>query len=225
MSLFERYIQHTTAATTGRTALVDTGAPMGAGRMALLTSNALHLCEQNPVRALRQHPGMRDFYASASPGTGFTDPPDVVHIRWNLSPKDGSAVLDLGTFYVWQRPDGRLPRLRLSFWTQIDGGHTLGWVWAVSPGTRGPLSATSSTAAVTTSSTWSEASVVLDLSDRDVGPLVVAPTNGIDEDVDPAEGGRLRVFRSFVGAYNSYGSNTAGHLANLVGLSLRAEAP
>jgi hypothetical protein len=224
MSLFNRYIAHPTASTTGRTGLPATSNPLGAGRMTLWASNTQHLCEQNPVRVIRSHAGVRNFYAPAV-DAGFNATPTVRNIRWSTSPKDGAAVIDLGVFYAWRRPDGRLPVVRLSFTTQVEGAYTLGWVFALSQGEAGPLFAVQETGGTTTSATWDAVTATLDLNALPtLGPVDVAPTNGLLE-VDDAERGTLQCFRAFFGAYNNSNSNTAGHYANVVGLSLRLEAP
>lgn len=224
MSLFGRYIAHPTASTTGITGLPATSNPLGAGRMTVWASNAQHLAEQNAVRVLRSHGGIRNFYAAAVE-TSLTATPTVRDIRWSSSQKDGAAVIDLGVHYAWRRPDGRLPVARLSFTTSVEGGYTLGWVFALAPAQGGPLHAVQEVGGTTTSATWTERSEVLDLgSVATLGPLDVAPTNGVLEaSVD--ERGTLQVFRAYLGAYCSSNTNTSGSYANFVGLSLTLEAP
>lgn len=223
MSTLSRYLRHAAAVTTGLNGLTSVDNPLGAGRMtAVLANNGAHLAEQNHLRTLRTHAGIRNFFA-ASP-TLVTTAPTVYDVPWRTSQKDGSCCIDLGTHYVWALPGGRLPKLRLSFATQVDGGNTLGWLFGVSPGSAGPLAA-DVVADVTTSATWDATSAVLLLdAARHLRLVSEVPMNGI---VEPAadERGDLYEFRGFFGAYNSSGSNTAGQLANVVGLSLRTEFP
>lgn len=223
MSIFQRYIQHAPVATTGRTALVDDGLPLGAGRMAILANNAMHLAEQNPLRTVRQHPGLLGFYGSSSRGTGFTGTPTTNDIRWDLSPKDGGCCIDLGLHYVWTLPSGQLPKVVLRFSAKVDTGHTLGWVFALTAGQAGPLVAALQTGGTLTSSSWTTEDATLYPEASHVRPLDYTPTNGIDEaDVD--EGGRLRCFRAFLGAYNSSGTGGAGNVASIAGITLGLEA-
>lgn len=224
MSLLSRYLRHRAAGSTQDDALANEYLPLDAGRMLRLANNAQHLLEQNPRRALRQHPGVRDFWAPAVAGTGFTSAPTVQQIRWATSRKDGSCCVDLGTFYVWPFPNGALPRITLEFTTMVEGGYTLGWVFAVSPGERGPLSIVASDGDVTTSATWTERVESIYLARGHLAPLAYGPTNGVDE-VSTAEGGQIMVFRAFFGAYCSSNSNTGGSRASVVGLSLYAEQP
>ena len=224
MSLFQRYIRHRSPGSTQDDALVQRYLPLDAGRMAILANNAQHLCEQNPRRALRQHPGVRDFYAPAMSGTSFTDPPTVNDVRWAVSQKDGACCIDLGTFFAWQFPNGRLPRLRCKFTGMVEGGYTLGWVLAVSPGLRGPLSAVAQSPGSTTSATWTEQDPAIDLSRGHTTPWAMAPTNGVDEAVTE-EAGQVPLFRVFLGAYCSSNSNTGGARASIVGITLYCEQP
>jgi hypothetical protein len=224
MSLFSRYMRHRAPGATQDDALVQRYLPLDAGRMAILANNAQHLAEQNPRRALRQHPGVRDFYAPAMSGTSFTDPPSVNDVRWAVSQKDGACCIDLGTFWAWQFPGGRLPRLRCRFTGVVEGGYTLGWVLAVSPGSRGPLSAVAQASGATTSATWTEQEPAIDLARGHLLPWSMAPTNGISE-VVTEEAGQLPVCRVFLGAYNSSNSNTAGARASIVGITLTCEQP
>ena len=222
MSIFQRYLRHRAPASTQDDALVNRYLPADALRMAWLANNCRHLVEQNPRRALRQHPGVRDFYAPAV-DSAFTDPPTTSQIRWSVTQKDGACCIDLGTFYVWPLPSGRWPLAKLSFTTQVDGGFTLGWVFAVSAGTAGPLAAGAVASDVTTSATWDQETATVDLAGL-AGAASYGPTNGIDE-VSSAEAGELRVFRAFFGAYNSSNSNTGGSRANVVGITLHLEQP
>lgn len=224
MSLFGRYLQHPTVATTGRTAVVDAGQPLDAGRMVWLANNAVHLAEQNPLRALRQHPGANAFYAPAEPGPSFTATPTTADIRWAVSPKDGAAAIDLGVHYVWQLPSGPLPKVRVSFSTKVEGGYTLGWVFAIAPGTSGPTWATLQTGGTTTSGSWDDQSEELTLTAAELGAVDFTPTNGVDE-ASTAEGGGLRCFRAFLAAYNSSNTNAPGSLAWLRGIALHIEEP
>ena len=226
MSIFGRYIQHAAVATTGRTALVDDGLPLGAGRMAILANNCQHLAEQNPLRALRQHPGVLGFWAPAVSGTGFTDPPDVEDIRWSLTPKDGCCAIDLGVHHVWELPSGRLPKVKLTFAAKVDGGYTLGWLFAVAAGNLGPLGATlvNNGGGVITSSTWTTYEASFELTPTELRMADYTPTNGVDE-ASTSEAGGLRTFRAFFGAYNSSNTNAGGSLAFVAGLALRLEAP
>lgn len=220
MSLFSRYMRHRAPGATQDDALVQRYLPLDAGRMTWLSNNAQHLCEQNPRRALRQHPGVRDFYAPAV-DSAFTAAPTPSQIRWQTSQKDGACCIDLGTFYVWAMPGGRrsLPRVTCEFTVMVEGGYSLGWVFAVSPGTRGPLAAVAHPAAVTTSATWTLTEASVDLEPGHVASWAMAPTNGVDE-VVTAEAGGLQVFRAFLGAYNSSNSNTGGARASIVAVSL-----
>ncbi len=224
MSTFGRYIPHPSPGTSGRTALVDANLPLDAGRMLVLGNNAQHLCEQNPRRSLRQHPGVRDFYAAAFDGSGspFTTAPEVRNIVWYATQKDGACCIDLGDFHVWRFPSGSYPKVTLKFTTQVEGGHSLGWVFAVSPGQQGPLSALGQASGVTTSATWDGASASVDLDDALLRPLAYTPTNGVDE-VAVAEGGSLLTFRAFFGAYCSSNTDASGSRANVVALSLYLE--
>lgn len=224
MSLFSRYVRHRAAGSTQDDALVQRYLPLDAGRMAVFANNAQHLCEQNPVRALRQHPGVLDFYAPAVAGTSFTSAPTVNDIRWATSPKDGAACIDLGTFYVWAMPDGRLPRVTCEFTIAVEGGYSLGWVFGISPGTRGPLAAVAQASGVTTSATWTETEAHVDLGAGHLGAQSCAPTSGIDE-ADSGEAGELRVFRAFLGAYCSSNSNASGARASIVAVSLYTRPP
>lgn len=227
MSIFGRYIQHAAVATTGRTALVDDGLPLGAGRMAILANNCQHLAEQNPLRALRQHPGVpAGFWAPAVSGTSFTDPPDVEDIRWALTPKDGCCAIDLGTHYVWKLPSGAWPKVRLTFSAKVEGGYTLGWLFAVSAGNLGPLGATlvDNGGATITSSSWNTYEASFSLTDAELRMADYTPTNGVDE-ASTSEAGGLRTFRAFFGAFNSSNLNGGGSLAFVAGLALRLEAP
>jgi len=224
MSLFSRYLRHRAPGATQDDALVQKYLSLDAGRMAWLANNAQHLAEQNPRRALRQHPGVRGFHAPALSGTGFTDPPTVNDIRWAVSQKDGSCCLDLGMFHVWTMPGdpARLPRLTCEFTTQVEGGFTLGWVLAVAPGGAGPLSAVPFANGVTTSATWDATEASVDLQPSHLAPWAYAPTNGVDE-VDTEEAGQLVTCRVFLGAYNSSNTDAGGSLASLVAVSLYAE--
>lgn len=224
MSAFQRYLRHRVAGSTQDDALANEYLPLDAGRMLRLANNAQHLLEQNPRRALRQHPGVRDFYAPAVDGTGFTSAPTVQQIRWATSQKGGACCIDLGQFYVWPFPDGSLPRITLEFTAAVEGGYSLGWVFAVSPGERGPLSIAASDGDVTTSATWAERVESIDLGRGHLAPLLYAATNGVDE-VSAAEAGQLMAFRAFFGAYCSSNSDTSGARASVVGLSLYAEQP
>lgn len=224
VSLFSRYLRHRAAGSTQDDAIVNRYLPLDAGRMAILANNAQHLCEQNPRRALRQHPGVRDFYAPALTGTSFVDAPTVNDIRWAVSQKDGACCIDLGTFFAWPFPGGRLPRLRCKFTTAVEGGYSLGWVLAVSPGGRGPLSAVAQASGVTTSATWTEREPYVDLARGHLQTLTMAPTNGVSE-VSTAEAGQVPTFRAFLGAYNSSNSNTGGARASIVGITLYLEQP
>lgn len=227
MSLFGRYLQHPAVATTGRTALVDDELPLDAGRMAWLANNAVHLAEQNPLRALRQHPGVNGFYAAAlpdpaAPSTPFTGIPDADNIRWDLSQKDGGCAIDLGLHYAWPLPSGNLPRLRVSFTAKVEGGFTLGWVLVVAPGSSGPTRATLQRGDSTTSGSWVTQTTDLELNNASLRLVDYSPTNGIGE-ADPPESGGLRCFRAFLGAYNSSNTNAPGSLAWIRGVSLRFE--
>lgn len=227
MSTFGRYIQHAAVATTGRTALVDDGLPLGAGRMTILANNCQHLAEQNPLRQLRTHPGVpQGFWAPAVDGPSFTDPPDVENISWALTPKDGCCAIDLGLHYAWQLPSGAWPKVTLEFSAKVDGGYTLGWLFAISPGALGPLSATlvNNGGGVITSSTWTTYGASLELTDAEMRMANYSPTNGVDE-ASTAEAGGLRTFRAYFGAFNSSNTNAGGSLAFVAGLSLRLEAP
>lgn len=224
MSLLQRYIRHRAPGSTQDDALVNRYLPLDAGRMVILANNAQHLCEQNPRRALRQHPGVRDFYAPAMSGTSFTAAPTVNDIRWATSQKDGACCIDLGTFYVWKLPGGRLPRLTAAFTAAVEGGYSLGWVLGVSPGLRGPLSAVAQAGDVTTSATWTRNDAFIDLTPGCLAPWTMAPTNGIAEPATDETGG-LQVFRAFLGAYCSSNSNTSGARASIVGVSLYLEQP
>lgn len=224
MSTFQRYLRHRVAGSTQDDALVNEYLPLDAGRMLRLANNAQHLLEQNPRRALRQHPGVRDFWAPSTRGTGFTGPPSVQDIRWATSQKDGACCIDLGQFHVWPFPDGSLPRITLRFTAAVEGGYSLGWVFAVAPGERGPLSIVASDGDVTTSATWTEYTESIGLGRGHLAPLSYAPTNGVSE-VAEGEAGQLLVFRAFLGGYCSSNSNSAGARASVVGLSLYAEQP
>lgn len=219
MSAFGRYLRHRAAGATQDDALVQEYLPLDAGRMTWLANNVQHLAEQNPRRALRQHPGVRDFWAPALSGTSFTSAPTVNDIRWATSQKDGAGWIDLGQVYVWPLPDGRLPTLACEFTTQVEGGYSLGWVLAVSPGNRGPLAAVAQPSGVTTSATWSTTEEHVDLGRGHLAAWTYSPTNGIDE-ADTAEAGDLQVLRAFLGAYCSSNSNTSGARASIVGVSL-----
>jgi hypothetical protein len=223
MSLLSRYMRHRAPGSTQDDALVNRYLPLDAGRMTLLANNAQHLCAQNPRRALRHHPGVRDFYAPAG-DSALVAAPSPSQIRWATSQKDGACTIDLGTFYVWAMPGdpGRLPRVTCEFTVMVEGGFTLGWVFAVSPGTRGPLAAVAYPADVTTSATWTLTEASVDLEAGHVAPWAMAPTNGVDE-VVTAEAGQLMVFRAFLGAYNSSNTNAGGSLASIVGVSLYTE--
>jgi len=221
VSLFSRYLRHRAPASTQDDALVQRYLPLDAGRMAWLANNAQHLAEQNPRRALRQHPGVRDFYAPAL-DSSFTDAPTTSQIRWSVTQKDGACCLDLGTFYVWPFPDGRLPRITCEFTTAVEGAYALGWVFAISPGVRGPLSPAAQVSGVTTSATYTAREANVDLARGHVAPWSYAPTNGIDE-VSTEEAGQLTAFRAFFGAYNSSNTNSGGSRASIVGVSLYAE--
>jgi hypothetical protein len=223
VSLFQRYLRHRAPGATQDDAVAQRYLSLDAGRMAWLANNAQHLCEQNPRRALRQHPGVRDFYAPALDGTGFTDAPTAAEIRWAVSQKDGACCLDLGTFYAWQLPNGRLPKAALKFTTVVEGGYTLGWVFAVSPGTQGPLAAVAQSSGVTTSATWTLTEASVDLAGQ-LAPWGYAPTDGISE-VTSAEAGQVQVFRAFLGAYCSSNTNSAGSRASVVAVSLHLEQP
>lgn len=224
MSVFGRYLEHPAVAATGRTALVDAGLPLDAGRMLWLCNNAVHLAEQNPLRALRQHPGANAFYAPAEAGTSFTATPTTSDIRWSVSPKDGGCAIDLGLHYVWPLPSGRLPKVRVSFTTKVEGGYTLGWVFAIAPGTTGPTWATLQTGGTTTSSSWTAQEEALTLTAAELRAVDYAPTNGVDETAT-GEGGGLRCFRCFLAAYNSSNTNAPGSLAWLRGIALHLEEP
>lgn len=221
MSTFQRYLRHRPPGATQDDALVQEYLPLDAGRMLRLANNAQHLLEQNPRRALRQHGGVRDFYAAAVDGTGFTSAPTVEQIRWSVTRKNGACCIDLGSFYVWPMPDGSLPQIVLEFTLAVEGGHSLGWVFAVSPGARGPLGAVAYAQGVTTSATWTETVARIDLGRGHLSPEHYGPTNGVLE-VATAEAGQLNVFRAFFGAYCSSGSDTVGARAHVVGLSLYA---
>lgn len=222
MSLFSRYLRHRAPGATQDDALVQRYLPLDAGRMAILANNAQHLAEQNPRRALRQHPGVRDFYAPALDGTSFVDPPTTSQIRWAVSQKDGACCIDLGTFSAWPMPDGRLPRVTCAFTTMVEGAFTLGWVFAVSPGLRGPLAAVAQPSGVTTSATWDAASASVNLDRGSLAPWSCAPTNGIDE-ASTEEAGDLMAFRAYLGAYCSSNTNSGGSRASIVGVSLYLE--
>lgn len=225
MSLFQRYMRHRAPGSTQDDALVQRYLPLDAGRMAILANNTQHLCEQNPRRALGQHPGVRDFYAPAMSGTSFTEAPTVNDIRWAVSQKDGACCLDLGQHFVWPFPNGRLPRLVCRFTSMVEGGYSLGWVLAVSPGGRGPLSAVAQASGVTTSATWDDSrEASIDLTGGCLAPLSMAPTNGVNE-VVREEAGQVPTFRAFLGAYCSSNSNTGGARASLVAVSLYLEQP
>ena len=226
MSVFSRYIQHAAVATTGRTALVDDGLPLGAGRMAILANNCQHLAEQNPLRVARSHPGVLGFWAPAVSGTGFTDPPDVEDIRWALTPKDGCCAIDLGVHHVWPLPSRAWPKVKLTFSAKVDGGYTLGWLFAIAAGNLGPLGATlvNNGGATITSSTWTTYEASLELTPAELRMADYTPTNGVDE-ASTSEAGGLRTFRAFFGGYNSSNTNSGGSLAFVAGLALRLEAP
>lgn len=223
MSLFDRYIEHEPSSASAPTGLPSAPNPLGAGRMTVWASNATRVLEQNQVRVLRQHAGVRGFYAQALPST-LTSAPDPAQIPWTGTVKDGQCAVDLGTHWVWRRPDGRWPRLRFTFTASVEGANVLGWCLAIAPGLGGPLDAVAVLQGTRTSFTWTELGGTIDLDgERDTRPLTVSPTNGILLDV--AERGEVRAFRAFFGAYNSSGVNAAGSLAYAVGLSLVAEAP
>lgn len=222
MSLFGRYLAHPTMGTAGE--LFGANEPLGAGRMTMLAANAQHMAEQNPIRVLRQHAGVRDFWASAVP-PAFTSAPSARHIRWVGTPKTGECAIDLGVHWVWRLPDGRWPVARLGFTSRVEGGYTLGWVLSVSPGLGGPLTPSVDLAGVTTSASWTEESYTLALDGlRDTRPIAVAPTNGrlLPE---TWETGSLQVARFFLGAYCSSGVDASGSRASLVGISLTLELP
>ena len=221
MSLFSRYLKHPPAGSGGLSTAVDYPEALDAGRMTVLGNNALHLCEQNPIRALRQHAGFREFYA-ASPIPGFVSVPGADAIPWGTTIKNGAAWADLGTHYVWRLPSGRWPRLTLALSFAVDGPNTAGVMLAIAPGTGGPFDGRA-TGAISTSSTFAGVELSIDLEDDDLGDLSVVPTNGILE-ADVAERGTLKAFRAFFGAYCSSGTNTAGQRANAVGLSLYTES-
>ncbi|HEX4936878.1 MAG TPA: hypothetical protein VFV33_27035 [Gemmatimonadaceae bacterium] len=225
MSLFARYVQHPAPGGGGLSDLPATGNPLGAGRMTIWASNATHLGEQNAVRALRQHPGLREFFAASTRPGGLTTAPDVRDIPWSTSQKDGAGCIDLGMHYVWRRPDGRWPKLKLTFAGKIDGANTLGWCLAISPGTAGPWEASASVSGTIASSSWTAASASIELDGaRDLRPVVVSPGDGVDEPA-LAERGRLLVFRAFFGCYCSSGTDAGGQRASVTALSLRLEAP
>jgi len=221
MSLFNRYLRHPPAGSGGLSTAVDSPEALDAGRMTVLAANARHLCEQNPLRALRQHPGFREFYA-ASARPAFSDVPDAAAIPWGTSIKSGAAWADLGTHYVWRLPSGRWPRLTLALTVAVDGGNACGVLLALGRGTAGPFDGRA-TGYVTTSATYTPITLSIDLEDADLGDLPVVPMNGILE-ADVAERGTLRAFRAFFGGYCSSGSNTAGQRANVVGLALYTES-
>ena len=225
MSLFQRYLRHRAPGSTQDDALVQRYLPLDAGRATWLENNCQHLAEQNPRRALRQHPGVRDFYATAMSGSGFTDPPTTSDIQWATSQKDGACVLDLGQFYAWPLPNGALPRIHCEFTTAVEGGHTLGWVLAVSPGGRGPLSAVAQASGTTTSATYTAVTTAfVDLGRGHLAPASYGPANGVSEVVS-AEAGQLPTFRVFLGAYCSSGTDASGSRASIAAISLYAEQP
>jgi hypothetical protein len=221
MSLFNRYLKHPTAGTGGLSTAVDAPEALDAGRMTVLGNNALHMCEQNPIRALRQHPGFREFYA-ASATPGFTGTPEQQDIPWATSIKDGAAWADLGTHFVWRLPSGQWPRISLTLSFAVDGSNSAGVLLALAPGVGGPFDGRA-VGAVTTSSSYGSTTLSIDLEDADLGDLPVVPMNGILE-ASIAERGTLKAFRAFFGAYCSSGTNTAGQRANAVGLSLYTES-
>jgi hypothetical protein len=221
MSTLRRYLRHPPPGTSGDTALIDATRPMDALRAFWLANNCQFLAEQNPLRALKQHVGIRDFYADSL--TGITTAPEPRDIRWDLTQKEGACAVDLGLFYAWPLPSGRMPVATLRFTTQVEGGFALGWVFAVSPGTRGPLSSVAIASGATTSATWDDATATVAL-DGQLAPWTYLPTNGAGE-ADEAEGGDLRVFRAYLGAYVSSGVDVSGSRGNIVGITLSLEPP
>lgn len=222
MSLFRRYVSHPTAGTGGNSALLASTLPLDAGRMTIAAANALHLCEQNAVIPLRQHPGFREFFAAAP--TGETGSPSPADIPWSTSWKDGAAWADLGLHYVWQRPGGRWPRITLSLRAKVDGASVAGVLLGLAPGDGGPDEIVASTGDVIASPVWSEKRLSLDLELRYLGDVSLVPTNGTTE-APTGERVVVRAFRAWFGGYCSGGVDTSGERASAVALSLVSEAP
>lgn len=198
--------------------------PLGAGRVQLAAHNARLLARRNSVRPLAQHPGWRDFWQAAAvpvlaPPTALTGPVPG-DINWLLGPKSGGVTFSSGPHYVWKYPDNRWPTVRFTWLWKVDGGHTAGAVAVVAPeGVSVVSSAATPVPATTTSASWARETLDVQLSPALVRPALHEPVPGTSTD-PPTERVQLYEFRVYVGAYNSSNTDSSGHRADLVGLSI-----
>lgn len=227
MTDLDRYIRHPASTSTGATSWLYKERPFGAGRhQTILCNNALRLVRANSVRPLCTHNGVRGLWRAALGGT--TNDPNLWDIDWTLTPKQGGCALDLGVHWVWRygAGDTRYPTLICRVRGAVeDAGDTLGVFVGVAPGERFLAPDDLYDHWHHTGDTlYTEKTLVIPLGETSVASKRIRLVGGTST-ADPEEVAELLVFRVFLGAYNSAGTNTLGRLANLLGISLFLEPP
>lgn len=228
MSLFGRFRRHPPSTSS---AWSEAQEPLDAGRWTILRANAAHLAQQNPYRQLAAHHGFRGIYRPSTLGTSFTDPSLLAHIPRDYGRKTGGCFVDFGVqwFHRIPLPDSASSTtapygtVYLRARWKVDGSHTLGCVLAISPGLSGPEAAMTIASAqdTTTSGTWADLDLVLPITTSLVRSESVSPAAGEDGLLGENQRGQLALGHLWFGAYNSGNNSGAGHLGQIVNLTVR----
>lgn len=190
---------------------------LDAGTLQILSSNVTHAARENNLRALYEYAGTDALY-NGLPG----DAPE--NFPWDFGSSSGRVVLFAGTHRVRLYGETSTPpKLRVKLRGLAISTYTLGVLVVAMPAPGRPVLRGANYVHITTTSTsLTNLSGTIVLSEEMLGPMTLAPVGGTAGG-DPDESGSTTKLALYVGMYHASGSGVSK--GQVSGLTIYLEPP
>lgn len=224
-----RIVKRVAAGTSSGSNLQQAKRALAASTGHLLVSDLNHMGDEYACRRTWAHPGFADFWAGAP--SGSVAAPNVADIDWT-GPLYGTAGRTAnaccgGTWVVPLGASDTLPRavLRLRVACGTKASSSMGMYFAVTPGRTFPTSTSNRASAVITSSTLTDKTLTIALSQSDLAPLVSSPSTGSTTSGVAPIGApvRLMMCSLWVGFSSNWNAPGVGQRASAFGITVGLE--